>query len=154
MHFSMEQSAPIFVVEQDKVMCGVLERALRAAGKVESAGSGRAALMRMSMTDFRCIVLASPILVEFGDETFTLIELLQQMAPNLANRVIVLTAASATEVIDTALDLNVYAIFVRPFEIAELRDAVTRCLRHDPPSRRVYRRSESPAPSAAPLRTP
>lgn len=132
----------ILLVERDARLRTQLEIALGELAVVESASSGQAALMRMGMTDYACIVVGSPIPVDFGDETFTLIELLERMAPNLAGRVVVLTSVEETAVLARALDLGVYAIFVQPFDVADVCDAVSRCVRHDAPPRPVHRTAE------------
>ena len=86
--------------------------------------------MRLGMTDFACMVIASPVPVEFGGEPLTLIELLERLAPNLAERIVVITDESETEAIRRARELDVHEILLRPFDPAELRGAVERCLRH------------------------
>ncbi|HYR28815.1 MAG TPA: hypothetical protein VEU30_10140 [Thermoanaerobaculia bacterium] len=103
---------------------------LRGLGAVESVGSGRGALMRLGMTDFACMVIASPIPVEFGGEPLTLIELLERLAPNLAERIVVITDESETEAIRRARELDVHEILLRPCDPAEVQGAVERCLRH------------------------
>lgn len=114
----------------DGAECLALEHVLHGVGAVESAGSGRAALMRLGMTDFACMVIASPIAVEFGSEPLTLMELLERLAPNLGERIVVVTDETETEAIRRARELDVHEILLRPLDPAELRDAVERCLRH------------------------
>lgn len=119
----------ILIVEEDGAERADLERLLRDLGQVESAASGPAALMRMGMTDYKCIVLASPIAVEFGgDESTTLIELLERMAPNLASRLIVITDLAEADVIRRARELGVHELFLRPFDAMMVRDRVAGCL--------------------------
>lgn len=86
--------------------------------------------MRLGMTDFACMVIASPIPVEFGGEPLTLIELLERLAPNLAERIVVITDETETDAIRRARELDVQEILLRRFDPAELRGAVERCLRH------------------------
>lgn len=114
----------------DGAECLAFEHVLRDVGVVEGTGSGRPALMRLGMTDFACMVIASPVPVEFGSEPLTLIELLERLAPNLAERIVVITDESETEAIRRARELDVHEILLRPFDPAELHDAVERCLRH------------------------
>lgn len=120
----------ILIVASDGAECLALEDVLRGLGAVESTGSGRAALMRLGMTDFACMVIASPVPVEFGSEPLTLIELLERLAPNLGERIVVITDETETEAIRRARELDVHEILLRPFDPAELRGAVERCLRH------------------------
>lgn len=114
---------------RDGAECLAFEHLLGDVAPVESAGSGRAALMRLGMTDFACVVIASPIPVEFASEAVTLMELLERLAPNLASRVVVVTNADETDVVERAGDLGVHELLLRPLEPAELRDAVARCVR-------------------------
>lgn len=84
--------------------------------------------MRLGMTDFECMVIASPVPVEFGSEPLTLMEPLERLAPNLA-RIVVVTSEAETEAIRRARELEVHEILLRPFGPAQLRDAVEQCLR-------------------------
>lgn len=107
-----------------------MEHVLSDVGAVEGTGSGRAALMRLGMTDFACMVIASPVPVEFGSEPLTLIALLERLAPNLAERIVVITDETETDAIQRARELDVHEILLRPFDPSRLRGAVERCLRH------------------------
>ena len=120
----------ILIVASDGAECLAFEHILSDVAAVEATGSGRAALMRLGMTDFACMVIASPVPVEFGSEPLTLIELLERLAPNLAERIVVITDETETEAIQRARELDVHEILLRPFDPAELQGAVERCLRH------------------------
>lgn len=85
--------------------------------------------MRLGMTDFACMVIASPVPVEFGSEPLTLIELLERLAPNLAERIVVITDETETDAIRRARELDVQDILLRPLDPVALHDAVERCLR-------------------------
>lgn len=122
----------ILVVEHHPTARGVLEFLLRDEGEVQAVDSGEAALLRLGMTDFGCIVIRSPVAVDFGGESSTLLELFDRLAPNLASRVIVITHAGAIGVVNRAADLGVFAIFTEPFDAEAVRDAVRRCIAGEP----------------------
>lgn len=128
--FRILTAPPILIVAKDDAECFAIEQLLRGVGPIESACSGGAALMRLGMTDFGCMVIASPIPVDFGTEPLTLMELLERLAPNLASRIIVVTDADEADVVERARDLGVHQLLLRPFEPDELRETVGRCLRH------------------------
>jgi len=127
--FEILMPPSILIVARDGAECTAFEHLLRDLGTVESAGSGRAALMRLGMTDFACLVIASPVPVEFGTEPLTLMELVERIAPNLASRVVIVTDEHEADVLERARDLGVHELLLRPLDPADLHDAVARCLR-------------------------
>lgn len=133
----------ILIVEQHPASRALLELLLAEEGEIVAADSGEAALMHLGMKDFDCIVVGSPIAVEFGGESSTLLELFDRIAPTLAARAVVITGAGSRAVIECALALEVFAVFTLPFDAAELRECVQRCVRREPPTRRFYEATQT-----------
>lgn len=140
----------ILVVEHNLTRRTLLEAVLSGGAEVvATVDSGEAALVRLGMTDFACIIIGSPVEIDFAGETSTLLELFDRMAPNLASRIIVITHPEVTAVIRRARDLQVFAVFLDPFDAAELREAVRRCIRGEVPPRWLYGAPETLARMAA-----
>ncbi len=129
----------ILVVEHHQDHQALLEAALRGEnGTIESVGTGEAALVRLGMADFDCVVLGSPVPVSFGSEDSTMLDLFDLLAPNLASRLVIVVSVPATEIVRRALRMRAYAVFLAPFDPAELREAVRMCVRGEEPSRRLH----------------
>jgi len=76
--------------------------------------------------------------VTFGSESSTILDLFDLLAPNLASRLVVVTSAHSAEIVRRALKMQVHAVFLAPFDPAELGAVVGMCLRGDVPPRRLY----------------
>lgn len=132
-------TASILLIEHHADHRALLESALRDDSvHLESVDTGEAALMRLGMTDFTCVVLGSPVPVTFGNESSTILDLFDLLAPNLASRLVVVTRATAAKIVRRALKMEAYAVVLAPFDAAELREIVERCLRREVPARRLY----------------
>lgn len=138
--------APILIIEDHPEHRLAIETALRGLPSgAESADSGRGALMRLSMADYGCIVIGSPVDVDLGSENSTLLEMFDTLAPELASRIIVIADPRAAAVVQRALHMQVFAIFLAPFDGAELRATVQRCLAGEAPPRRLHGASDDVA---------
>lgn len=136
-------SAPILIIEDHPAHRAALLASLRGLpAEVEVADSGEAALVRLGTTDFRCIVIGSPVGVDFAGESSTMLELFERMAPALAEHILVVADPRATEVIRLAVQMRVFALILAPFEPAALREAVRRCIEGETPLQRVIGASE------------
>lgn len=130
-------TAPVLIVERHTAHRASLEAALcDGFADLEVVDSGEAALVRLGMTNFGCIVLGSPIAVDFAGESSTMLELFDRIAPNLAHRLVVVANARATAVLQRAVAMQVHSILIDPFDPEELCDSVQRCVRGDPPPHR------------------
>lgn len=129
----------ILIVEHHDDHRALLESALRDDSvTIESVDTGEAALMRLGMTDFGCVVLGSPVPVTFGSESSTILDLFDLLAPNLASRLVIVTSSRAAAIVRRALKMQVHAVVLAPFDAAELREIVRMCLRGAAPPRRLY----------------
>lgn len=132
-------TASILVVEHDDDHRASLASAIQDEWiTIDSVDNGRAALLRLGMQDYDGVLLGSPVPVDFGSENATMLELFDRLAPNLAPRLIVVTAAEAADIIQRAVQMQVCAVFVAPFDPAELRQVVHACLRGETLPRRLY----------------
>lgn len=127
----------VLIVEHHRNHLGVLESAVRGDSvSVDSVDNGQAALLRLGMHDYDCVLIGSPVPVDFGSESSTMLDLFDRLAPNLAPRLIVITAAA--DIIRRALQMEVCAVFVAPFDAEELRNVVHACIRGEELPRRLY----------------
>ena len=135
----MSTTSSILVIEHYENHRALLESTLRGENlTIESVDTGEAALVRLGMTDFDCVVLRSPVPVTFGPESSTILNLFDLLAPNLASRLVVVTSTVAPAIVRRALRMRAYAVFLDPFDPAELRETVARCLRRELPSQRLH----------------
>jgi DNA-binding NtrC family response regulator len=129
----------ILIVERDRNHLAVLEAAVRGDGvTVDSVDNGRAALLRLGMLDYDCVLIASPVPVDFGSESSTMLDLFDLLAPNLASRLIVITRPEAADIIQRAMQMEVRAVFLAPFDPQELREVIHACIRREELPRRLY----------------
>lgn len=139
-------SAPVLIIENHPAHRAAIETALRGLPfEVESADSGGGALMRLGMADYGCIVIGSPVDVDFGGESSTMLQTFDRLAPALASRLIVITDPRSVPVIRRAVHMKVFAVFLAPFDGTELRGAVQQCLGAEAPSRRLHGASDDVA---------
>ena len=132
-------TSSVLIIEHHDDHRALLESALRGENvTIESVDTGEAALMRLGMSNFACVVLGSPVPVTFGSESSTILDLFDLLAPNLASRLVVVTSAGSAAIVRRALKMQVHAIFLPPFDTAELREVVRMCLRGEVPARRLY----------------
>jgi DNA-binding NtrC family response regulator len=132
-------TSSVLIIEHHRDHRVLLESALRDDSvPIESVDTGEAALMRLGMTNFGCVVLGSPVPVTFGSESSTILDLFDLLAPNLASRLVIVTRAASAEIVRRALKMQVHAVFLAPFDGAELREVVHMCLRGEVPPRRLY----------------
>ena len=132
-------TASILIIEHHGDHRALLESALRDDSvRIESVDTGEAALLRLGMSNFGCVVLGSPVPVTFGSEPSTILDLFDLLAPNLASRLVIVTSARSPDIVRRALKMQVHAIFLAPFDEAELRDVVRTCLGGEVPPRRLY----------------
>lgn len=132
-------TSSVLIIEHHDDHRALLESALRGENvTIESVDTGEAALMRLGMSNFACVVLGSPVPVTFGSESSTILDLFDLLAPNLASRLVVVTSAGSAAIVRRALKMQVHAIFLAPFDTAELREVVGMCLRGEVPARRLY----------------
>lgn len=137
-------TSSILIIEEPRENRPTLDTIVRDGfATIESSRTGEAALMRLGMTSFDCVLLRSPVPVEFGRESSTMLDLFDRLAPNLASHLVVVTSADATDILRRAVQMQVCAIFVEPFDAAELRGVVKRCMAGDAPQRRLYGASEN-----------
>lgn len=132
-------TSSILIIEHHADHRVLIESALRDDSvTIESVDTGEAALMRLGMTNFGCVVLGSPVPVTFGSESSTILDLFDLLAPNLASRLVIITRAGSAAIVRRALKMQVHAVFLAPFDAGELREAVRMCLRAEVPPRRLY----------------
>ncbi|HYC62891.1 MAG TPA: response regulator [Thermoanaerobaculia bacterium] len=132
-------TSSILIIEHHEDHRALLESTLRDENvTIESVDTGEAALLRLGMSNFGCVVLGSPVPVTFGSESSTILDLFDLLAPNLASRLVIVTSARAAEIVRRALKMQVHAVFLAPFDAAELRDVVRMCRRSEVPPRRLY----------------
>jgi DNA-binding NarL/FixJ family response regulator len=132
-------TSSILIIEHHDGHRARIESALRGDSMtIESADTGEAALVRLGMTNFGCVVLGSPVPVTFGSESSTILDLFDLLAPNLASRLVIVTSAHSAEVVRRALKMQVHAVFLAPFDAAELLEVVRMCLRGEAAPRRLY----------------
>ena len=122
-------SASILIIESHPAHRVAIETALAGlVPVVDSVATGDAALVRLGMHAYACVVIGSPVAVDFDGEASTMLELFDRLAPALAGRVVVITNAHASRIIERAAQMNVCAIVTAPFDRDELRHSVARCL--------------------------
>lgn len=132
-------TASIFIIEHHDDHRELLEATLRDENvTIESVTTGDAALLRLGMSNFGCIVLGSPVPVTFGSESSTILDLFDLLAPNLASRLVIVTSARSGGIVRRALKMQVHAVFLAPFDAEELREVVRMCVRAETPPRRLY----------------
>lgn len=132
-------TSSVLVIEHHDDRRALLTAALRhETVSIESVDTGEAALLRLGMSNFGCVVLGSPVPVTFGTESSTILDLFDLLAPNLASRLVIVTGANAAEIVRRALKMQVHAVFLAPFDAAELREVVHMCLRGEVPARRLH----------------
>jgi DNA-binding NtrC family response regulator len=132
-------TSSILIIEHHDDHRALLESALRDGNvTTESVDTGEAALLRLGMSNFGCVVLGSPVPVSFGSESSTILDLFDLLAPNLASRLVIVTSARWAAIVRRALKMRVHAVFLDPFDAAELRAVVLMCLRGEVPPRRLY----------------
>lgn len=135
----VSKTSSILIIEHHDDHRALLESALRGDGiTVASVDTGEAALLRLGMTDFGCVIIGSPVPVTFAAESSTILDLFDLLAPNLAPRLVVVTNAAAVDIIRRALRMQAYAVFIAPFDPDQLRATVGMCLRREVPSRRLH----------------
>jgi DNA-binding NtrC family response regulator len=131
--------AAILIIEHHADHLALLESVVHGDEvTVESVDNGQGALLRLSMHDYDCVLLGSPVPVDFGAESSTMLDLFDRLAPNLAPRLIVITAPAGVDIIRRALQMEVCAVFLPPFDAAELREVVGACIRGESPRRRLW----------------
>jgi DNA-binding NtrC family response regulator len=136
-------TSSILIIEQHDDHRALVESALREdSATIETVTTGEAALMRLSMSNFGCVVLGSPVPVTFGSENSTVLDLFDLLAPNLASRLVVVTSTRSAEIVRRALKMQVHAVILAPFEAAQLREIVQQCMNGETPPRRLYGASE------------
>jgi DNA-binding NtrC family response regulator len=132
-------TSSILVIEHHEDHRALLESTLRHENvTIESVDTGEAALLRLGMSNFDCVVLGSPVPVTFGSESSTILDLFDLLAPNLASRLVVVTSARSASIVRRALKMQVHAVLLVPFDTADLREVVRMCLRSEVPPRRLY----------------
>lgn len=132
-------TSSILIIEHHDDHRALLESALRDNSvTLESVDTGEAALMRLGMTNFDCVVLGSPVPVTFGSETSTILDLFDLLAPDLASRVVIVTSAGSSAIVRRALKMQVHALFLAPFDPGELKEIVGKSLRGEAPPRRLF----------------
>jgi DNA-binding NtrC family response regulator len=132
-------TSAILIIERHEDHRALLSSALADENwPIESVETGEAALLRLGMSNFGCVVLGSPVPVTFGTESSTILDLFDLLAPNLASRLVIVTSAHAADIVRRALKMQVHAVFLAPFDAEELRAVVQMCLRGDEPPRRLY----------------
>ena len=132
-------TSSILVIEHHDDHRALLESTLRDENiTIETVDTGEAALLRLGMSTFGCVVLGSPVPVTFGGESSTILDLFDLLAPNLASRLVIVTSAGSAEIVRRALKMQVHAVFLAPFDAAELRKVVHMCLHAEVPPRRLY----------------
>jgi DNA-binding NtrC family response regulator len=132
-------TSSILIIEHHDDHRALVESALRADSvTIESVTTGEAALMRLGMSNFGCIVLGSPVPVTFGSENSTVLDRFDLLAPNLASRVVVVTNTRSAAIVRRALKMQVYAVVLAPFDPAQLREIVQQCLNGEASPRRLY----------------
>lgn len=135
----MSATSSILIIEHHDDHQALLESALQGDDvTIESVDTGEAALLRLGMADFDCVVLGSPVPVTFGSENATILDLFDLLAPDLASRLVVVTKPESVEIVRRALKMQVHAVFLAPFEAAELREIVGLCLRREVPAGRLH----------------
>lgn len=135
----MSTTSSILIIEHHDDHRALLESSLRGENvTIETVDTGEAALLRLGMTDFDCVVLGSPVPVTFGPESSTILDLFDLLAPNLASRLVIVTSARAADIVRRALRMQACAVFLDPFDQAELRATVGMCLRRERPPRRLH----------------
>ena len=132
-------TSSILIIEHHADHRALIESAVRDDSlTIESVDTGEAALLRLGMSNFGCVVLGSPVPVTFGNESSSLLDLFDLLAPNLAPRLVVVTSARSAGIARRALKMQVQAVFLAPFDAAELREVVRMCLRGEAAPRRLY----------------
>jgi DNA-binding NtrC family response regulator len=135
----MTGTSSILIIEHHHDHRALLESTLRGeTAALESVVTGEAALLRLGMTAFDCVVLGAPVPVTFGSESSTILDLFDLLAPNLASRLVVVTGVHSTPIVRRALRMQAYAVVLDPFDPAELREIVRMCLRREEPPRRLH----------------
>ncbi len=135
----MSTTLSILIIEHHDDHRALVESALRGENiTIESVDAGEAALMRLGMTAFDCVVVGAPVPVTFGSEDSTMLDLFDLLAPNLASRLVVVTSDRAFQTVRRALRMQAYAVFLDPFEPEEFRKIVGMCLRRELPPRRLH----------------
>lgn len=135
----LPMTASILIIEHDRERRVLLEAAVRGESiAADSVETGEAALLRLGMHNYDCILLGSPVPVSFDGESAIMLDLFDRLAPNLASRLIVITHSGAADIIQRAMQMQVCAVFVAPFEMPELRETVHACVRGEELPRRLY----------------
>jgi CheY-like chemotaxis protein len=126
----------ILIVDDDPVICLILERMLRMRDyQVVSASDGENALKRLAEKAFDLIItdLSMPNM-----DGLTMLQHLRSNAQFTNLPVIVLTAASQTRYQQQATQLGVFAFLTKPFNSVHLKQIVKHALQKTPPGAREY----------------
>jgi DNA-binding NtrC family response regulator len=114
--------AKLLVVEDDHLMRWSLEECLRRAGHaVHSVDSGTAAIEAARQNDFRVVITDYRVP---GPDGLHLLQRIKAQSPQA--HVILITAHASPEMERQARNMGAFDFFDKPFELAELKQAVVR----------------------------
>ena len=115
----------VLLVDDNDGTCTLVTAILQRDFFVEVAGDGLDAVEKLKTNQYAAILLdlRMPQLDGFG-----VLEFLQQNAPDVLARVIVLTAALTASEIARVKQHRICAIVAKPFEVESLLDAVRQCV--------------------------
>ena len=121
----------ILVVDDELAQLTTLRRVLGKEHFVQTAASGREALMTLEQGLRFDVVVCDLMMPEMSGVDFH--EALERVAPDLARRTIFLTGAAFTERTRAFLDRSRNQVLRKPVSAPELRSAVRRLLEETPP---------------------
>jgi DNA-binding NtrC family response regulator len=124
----------ILAVDDERSICSVYQRALESEGyEISLCTNGVDALKLISGEFFDLILLD---LVMAGLDGKDIIRKAQQISPE--TRIIVITAYTTVDIIVETIRMGAYDYIPKPFEIADLRVRVRKCLEHKSINDRIH----------------
>lgn len=120
----LKRGAKLLVLDDDPSMQKLVGTLLRRAGyRADIVAAGRQAIEKIDQNDYAVMLLDLMSPTEGG---LTVIKHLRETKPELLDRVVLVTASP--ESVLRGIDKDVAGIVRKPFEAAELMEAITRVL--------------------------
>ena len=124
------QNYGVLVVEDDPAIRRLVVMVLKRHGyRVDEASDGLEAVLKLGLTEYDVIILD---LMMPNLDGFTFMQTLAREEPERLRKVIVTSAASPA-IIRERMDGEPFRLLPKPFDIAELSDAVRDCIGHQFP---------------------
>ena len=118
-------AARVLVAEDDPGISSLVAQIVRRAGyEVDIVGDGDEALLRLEEHSYAAMILDLMMPKRSG---LDVIEHLERTAPDTLRSCVIVLTAAAGPVLNTLADKPIYRIITKPFELADLTDALRDC---------------------------